>query len=162
MEGNMRNDVAHALLRAVSALVPTPAPGRPSATHQGVETSLDTARKSACATWLLLAAACPFLAQTPLTLQDAEALAIKNHPQVQAAQLNYQASQQAVAEARSAYFPTLQGLLADACPFLAQTPLTLQDAEALAIKNHPQVQAAQLNYQASQQAVAEARSASCR
>jgi outer membrane protein len=109
MEGNMRNDVAHALLRAVSALVPTPAAGRLSATHQGVETSLDTARKSACATWLLLAAACPFLAQTPLTLQDAEALAIKNHPQVQAAQLNYQASQQAVAEARSAYFPTLQG-----------------------------------------------------
>src|ERR1017187_7192878 len=109
MEGNMRNDVANALLRAFSALVPTPAPGRLSATHQGVETSLDTARKSACATWLLLAAACPFLAQTPLTLQDAEALAIKNHPQVQAAQLNYQASQQAVAEARSAYFPTLQG-----------------------------------------------------
>src|ERR1035441_3161763 len=109
MEGNMRNDVAHALLRAVSALVPTPAPGRLSATHQGVETSLDTARKSACATWLLLAAACPFLAQTPLTLQDAEALAIKNHPQVQAAQLNYQASQQAVAEARSAYFPVVEG-----------------------------------------------------
>src|ERR1017187_677358 len=127
MEGNMRNDVAHALLRAVSALVPTPAPGRtpapppglatrpapapgrPSAAPQGVETSLDTARKSACVTWLLLAAACPFLAQTPLTLQDAEALAIKNHPRSQAAQLNYQASQQAVAEARSAYFPTLQG-----------------------------------------------------
>src|ERR1039458_1171831 len=109
MEGNMRNDVAHALLRAVSALVPTPAAGRLSATHQGVETSLDTARKSACATWLLLAAACPFLAQTPLTLQDAEALAIKNHPQVQAAQLNYQASQQAVAEARSAYFPVVEG-----------------------------------------------------
>ena len=33
-------DVAHALLRAVSALLPTP----------GVETSLDTARTSACAT----------------------------------------------------------------------------------------------------------------
>ena len=45
----------------------------------------------------------------PLTLQDAEALAIKNHPQVQAAQLNYQASQQAVAEARAAYYPTLEG-----------------------------------------------------
>jgi outer membrane protein len=61
-----------------------------------------------------LAAACAVLAQTPpapppLTLQDAEALAIKNHPQVQAAQLNYQASQQAIAEARSAYFPTLEG-----------------------------------------------------
>jgi outer membrane protein len=60
---------------------------------------------------LILAAAC--FAQTPaapppLTLQDAEALAIKNHPQVQAAQLNYQASQQAVAEARAAYYPTLE------------------------------------------------------
>jgi outer membrane protein len=54
------------------------------------------------------------LAQTastppPLTLKDAEALAIKNHPQVQAAQLNYEASQQAVAQARAAYYPTLQG-----------------------------------------------------
>ncbi len=28
---------------------------------------------------------------------------------MQAAQLNYQASQQAIAEARAAYFPTLQG-----------------------------------------------------
>lgn len=44
-----------------------------------------------------------------LSLKDAEALAIKNHPQVQAAQLTYQASQQAVAAARSAYYPTLQG-----------------------------------------------------
>jgi outer membrane protein len=42
-------------------------------------------------------------------LKDAEALAIKNHPQVQAAQLDYQASRQAVAEARAAYFPTLDG-----------------------------------------------------
>src|SRR5580704_9101234 len=48
-------------------------------------------------------------ATAPLTLKEAEALAIKNHPQVQAAQLNYQASQQAVGEARSAYFPSLQG-----------------------------------------------------
>ena len=61
---------------------------------------------------LILAAATLALAQTPpqpLTLHDAEALAIKNHPQVQAAQLDYQASQQDIAEARSAYFPTLQG-----------------------------------------------------
>ena len=50
-------------------------------------------------------------AQTALTLKDAEALAIKNHPQVQAAQLNYKASQQGVAEARSAYFPTVQGAI---------------------------------------------------
>ena len=52
-------------------------------------------------------------AQTPsgpkLTLKDAEALAIKNHPEVQAAQLDYQASRQAIAEARAAYFPTLDG-----------------------------------------------------
>ena len=51
---------------------------------------------------LILVAVSSALAQTapappPLTLKDAEALAIKNHPQVQAAQLNYQASQQAVA-----------------------------------------------------------------
>src|ERR1700683_3538482 len=44
-----------------------------------------------------------------LTLKDAEALALKNHPQVQAAQLNYQASQQAVTETRSAYYPTIGG-----------------------------------------------------
>jgi outer membrane protein len=60
------------------------------------------------------ALACGLLAQTtpasqPLTLQDAEALAIKNHPQVQAAQLNYEASQKAVAEARAAYLPTIEG-----------------------------------------------------
>jgi len=60
------------------------------------------------------ALACGLLAQTtptlpPLTLKDAESLAIKNHPQVQAAQLNYQASQQAVTEARAAYYPTVQG-----------------------------------------------------
>ena len=45
----------------------------------------------------------------PLTLKDAESLALKNHPQVQAAQLSYQASQQAVREARSAYFPVIAG-----------------------------------------------------
>jgi outer membrane protein len=65
----------------------------------------------------LILAACSMpaaLAQTtggppPLTLKDAEALAIKNHPQVQAAQLNYQASQQAVTESRSAYYPAIGG-----------------------------------------------------
>ncbi|MGC9944837.1 MAG: TolC family protein [Bryobacteraceae bacterium] len=61
-----------------------------------------------------LAAVRGLVAQTaptppPLTLPEAEAIAVKNHPQVQAAQLNYQASQQAVAEARAAYFPTLEG-----------------------------------------------------
>jgi outer membrane protein len=63
---------------------------------------------------VLFLTACFAAAQTPpapppLTLQDAEALALKNHPQVQAAQLNYQASQQQVAEARAAYFPTIEG-----------------------------------------------------
>lgn len=75
-----------------------------------------SARGAGCA-WMLAAAA---LAQTPptppappsqpsLTLKEAEALAVKNHPQVQAAQLNYQASEQAVTEARAAYYPTIQG-----------------------------------------------------
>lgn len=63
--------------------------------------------------WGALAAA-GAMAQTPpaaarLTLKDAEALAIKNHPQVQVAQFNYQASQKVIAEARSAYFPTIDG-----------------------------------------------------
>jgi outer membrane protein len=62
---------------------------------------------------LILAAACATAqapaAAPPLTLKDAEALAIKNHPQVQAAQLNYQASQQAVTETRSAYYPAIGG-----------------------------------------------------
>jgi outer membrane protein len=63
---------------------------------------------------LLILAAAYAVAQSPgaappLTLKDAEALAIKNHPQVQAAQLNYQASQQAVTETRSAYYPTIGG-----------------------------------------------------
>lgn len=54
----------------------------------------------------LLAAAA--LAQTPLSLKDAEAMALKNHPQVQAAQLDYQATRQDITEARSAYYPTIQ------------------------------------------------------
>jgi len=59
-------------------------------------------------------AATSALAQTPpappsLTLKDAEAFALKNHPQVQAAQFNYQASQKVIAEARSAYLPAIEG-----------------------------------------------------
>jgi hypothetical protein len=46
------DDVAHALVRAASALMPTPGPDTLSAPRQGVETSLDTARTSACATSL--------------------------------------------------------------------------------------------------------------
>lgn len=58
---------------------------------------------------VLLAASVTAQAPAPLTLKDAEALALKNHPQLQAAQLNYEASRQAVVEARSAYYPTIAG-----------------------------------------------------
>ena len=54
-------------------------------------------------------AAASALAQTQITLKDAQALALKNHPRVQAAQFNSQAAQQGVAEARAAYYPTLEG-----------------------------------------------------
>jgi len=51
------------------------------------------------------------LAQTPptLTLVEAKAIALKNHPQVLAAQLTALASYQMVREIRSAYFPILSG-----------------------------------------------------
>jgi hypothetical protein len=42
----MLHDVAHALLRAVSRLISTPL-----CPDNGVDTSVDTARKSACATF---------------------------------------------------------------------------------------------------------------
>jgi len=48
-------------------------------------------------------------APTPLTLKEAEALALKNHPQVLAAQATALEYNQHVVEARSAYFPTLDG-----------------------------------------------------
>ncbi|HTV53362.1 MAG TPA: TolC family protein [Terriglobia bacterium] len=54
------------------------------------------------------------LAQTPpptLTLQQAETIALKNHPQVFAAQYNQLASDQVVREVRSAYYPTAYGSL---------------------------------------------------
>lgn len=44
-----------------------------------------------------------------LTLQDAEALALKNHPQVLASQANYLRAGQVITEARSAYYPALNG-----------------------------------------------------
>jgi outer membrane protein len=47
---------------------------------------------------------------TPLTLQDAQAMALKNHPQVLASQANYLRSGQLVTEARSAYYPALNGV----------------------------------------------------
>ena len=51
-------------------------------------------------------------AQTPqplLTLEQARALALKNHPQVLASQAMYQRADQLTREARAAYFPTLNG-----------------------------------------------------
>ena len=44
-----------------------------------------------------------------LSLPDAEALALKNHPQVQAAQHAVSAMKQRIAETRSAYYPQLAG-----------------------------------------------------
>ena len=49
-------------------------------------------------------------AQAPqLTLEQAHALALKNHPQVLASQANYLQAEQGVREAKSAYYPTLSG-----------------------------------------------------
>jgi outer membrane protein len=61
--------------------------------------------------WLCLCAAPMALAQdiAPLTLAEAEAIAVKNHPQVSAALLNAAAANQVTTEVRSAYFPTVFG-----------------------------------------------------
>ncbi len=51
-------------------------------------------------------------AQAPapqLTLQDAEAMALKNHPQVLASQANYLRAGEIVTETRSAYYPAVNG-----------------------------------------------------
>lgn len=60
---------------------------------------------------LVALAESPLLAQTPplLSLQDAEQTALKNHPQIQAAQFGSQAAREIVRETRSAYFPTAFG-----------------------------------------------------
>ena len=50
-------------------------------------------------------------APVQLTLKDAEALALKNHPQVLAARATVLEFNQLVVETRSAYFPTLDGEL---------------------------------------------------
>ena len=50
-------------------------------------------------------------APVQLTLKDAEALALKNHPEVLAARATAQEFNQLVIETRSAYFPTLDALL---------------------------------------------------
>jgi len=48
-------------------------------------------------------------APTKLSLQDAESLALKNHPQVMAAQNVYSAMNERVTEVRSAYYPQVSG-----------------------------------------------------
>src|SRR5258706_16476035 len=45
----------------------------------------------------------------PLNLQEAEALAVKQHPQIANARLNTQASGQVTNEVRSSLYPTLSG-----------------------------------------------------
>jgi outer membrane protein len=66
-------------------------------------------------TLFFLAAVCagPFFGQTgvpvQLRLSDAEALALKNHPQVLAAQNETSAQSQRIVEARSAYYPAVDG-----------------------------------------------------
>ncbi len=63
-----------------------------------------------CCATLTIAAVIPCLGQTAppvkLTLKDAEALALRNHPLIQAAALNAQAEEQVSREAKSAYYPT--------------------------------------------------------
>jgi len=47
----------------------------------------------------------------PLTLTEAESMALKNHPQVLASQANAARSGQLVTEARSAYYPAVNGVV---------------------------------------------------
>jgi len=67
---------------------------------------------------LALPATIPTLAapqQTPkLTLKDAEALALRNHPLLQAATFNAEAASQVTREAKSAYYPNATGSLTGA------------------------------------------------
>ncbi|MGD1090745.1 MAG: TolC family protein [Bryobacteraceae bacterium] len=49
------------------------------------------------------------MAQARLTLQEAEAMAIQNHPQIQAAQNEVNYSNQQIVESRSEYYPTVTG-----------------------------------------------------
>jgi outer membrane protein len=71
-------------------------------------------RAQACpapAARILIALLAPlaFAQTTPLTLQDAEALAVKNHPRVLAAQNAASAMDQRVPEAKAAFYPVLSG-----------------------------------------------------
>ncbi|HTU44729.1 MAG TPA: TolC family protein [Bryobacteraceae bacterium] len=62
--------------------------------------------------WLIVGIPCLLCGQAtapPLTLQDARAMALKNHPQVLASEANSLRAGEVVTEARSAYFPALNG-----------------------------------------------------
>lgn len=65
---------------------------------------------------LLVAGVMPIQGQSPapLSLQDAEQTALKNHPEIQAAQFGLRAAREAVRETRSAYFPTAFGSITGA------------------------------------------------
>jgi outer membrane protein len=61
---------------------------------------------------LFAVVAASVLAQTSppqLTLQEARAIALKNHPQVLASQADYLRADKMVTQTRSAYYPTIQG-----------------------------------------------------
>ena len=64
----------------------------------------------------LLFAAIPCCGQTPqtMTLQEAEQIAIQNHPQIQAATQLASAATARVQEARSSYYPQVNGSLTGA------------------------------------------------
>jgi outer membrane protein len=58
---------------------------------------------------LLAASAAAAQSAPPLSLRDAEARALQNHPQILAGQYTAQAGAETTREARSAYFPTVYG-----------------------------------------------------
>jgi len=70
-------------------------------------------RRTSPAAYLALLCAGAAMAQPPqppaLSLQDAEATALKNHPQIQAAQNEAEYSNQQITVARSPYFPVIAG-----------------------------------------------------
>jgi len=67
---------------------------------------------------ITFATTAPIFAQEPLTLAEAEQAALRNHPQIQAAEFGALAASQVVREARAAYYPTVVGSIsgADAQP----------------------------------------------
>jgi len=68
-------------------------------------------KSAAVATLVLLLAHTPASAQQPLTLEQAERIALGNHPQIRASELGAAAAGEVVRETRSVYFPTVFGNL---------------------------------------------------